>query len=290
MSGGGTVSLTVIDRVDAFRKALDAERAAGRTVGLVPTMGALHAGHLSLMERAASECDVVATSLFVNPLQFGPTEDLAAYPRDLDGDRIKSEAAGVSFLFAPSEAEMFPQPPMIAVRVSDLSDRLEGAARPGHFDGVATIVTKLFAITGPCRAYFGEKDYQQLAVIRHLVTDLMLPVNVIGCPTVRDTDGLALSSRNAYLTPEERAVAGTLHRALRAGRSAIEQDHETDPDTVRRVMATVIEAEPRFALDYAEVVNAADLTPLARLTGAVRLLVAARLGRARLIDNLGAHV
>jgi pantoate--beta-alanine ligase len=284
------MSLTVVDRVDAFRKALDAERAAGRTVGLVPTMGALHAGHLSLMERAASECDVVATSLFINPLQFGPTEDLTAYPRDLEGDRVKTEAVGVSFLFAPTEAEMFPQPPVIAVRVSGISDRLEGAARPGHFDGVATIVTKLLAIAGPCRAYFGEKDYQQLAVLRHLVIDLMLPVDVVGCPTVRDTDGLALSSRNAYLTTVERAVANTLHHALLAGRAAIEKDHETDPDTVRRVMTTVVEAEPRFALDYAEIVNAADLTPLARLTGDVRLLIAARLGRARLIDNLGAHV
>jgi pantoate--beta-alanine ligase len=283
------MSLTVIDRVDAFRKAVDAERAAGRTVGLVPTMGALHAGHLSLMKRAALECDVVATSLFVNPLQFGPTEDLTAYPRDLEGDRTKTKAAGVSFLFAPSEAEMFPQPPLITVRVSGLSDRLEGAARPGHFDGVATVVTKLFAITGACRAYFGEKDYQQLAVIRHLVADLMLPVDVIGCPTVRDTDGLALSSRNAYLTAEERAVASTLYHALLAGRAAIEKDHETDPDTVRRVMTTVVEAEPRFVLDYAEVANGADLTPLARLNGEVRLLVAARLGRARLIDNLGAH-
>jgi pantoate--beta-alanine ligase len=242
------------------------------------------------MKRAVTQCDVVATSLFVNPLQFGPTEDLAAYPRDLDGDRLKTEAAGVSFLFAPTEAEMFPQPPIVAVRVSGLSDRLEGAARPGHFDGVATIVTKLLAITGPCRAYFGEKDYQQLAVIRHLVADLMLPVDVIGCPTVRDTDGLALSSRNAYLTVEERAVASTLYRARRAGRAAIEEDHQTDSDAVRVVMTAVIGAEPRFALDYAEVVNAADLTPRPRLAGDVRLLAAARLGRARLIDNLGAHV
>jgi pantoate--beta-alanine ligase len=185
---------------------------------------------------------------------------------------------------------MFPRPPLSAVRVAGLSDRLEGAARPGHFDGVATIVTKLFAVAGPCRAYFGEKDYQQLTVIRRLVADLMLPVEVVGCPTVRDTDGLALSSRNAYLTPEERAVAPTLYEALRAGRAAIEEDHQTDPDIVRGVMSHVIVAQPSFTLHYAEAVNAADLTPLTPLTGDVRLLIAARLGRARLIDNLGAHV
>jgi pantoate--beta-alanine ligase len=283
------VSLTVFDQVEAFRKALDTDRAGGRTVGLVPTMGALHAGHTSLMERAAAECDVVAASLFVNPLQFGPSEDLAAYPRDPDGDRTKAEKAGVAYLFAPSQEEMFPVPPVTVVRVTGLGDRLEGAARPGHFDGVTTIVTKLFSVAGPCRAYFGEKDYQQLTVIRRLVLDLMLPVAVVGCPTVREDDGLALSSRNAYLTPEERVVANGLYRALITGRIAIEVDHQTDPDAVRAAMAAVVEAEARFSLDYAEVVNAADLTPLPVLTGDLRLLIAARLGRARLIDNLGAH-
>jgi pantoate--beta-alanine ligase len=281
--------VTVIDRVDAFRKALDAERAAGRSIGLVPTMGALHAGHLSLMERAVTDCDVVATTLFVNPLQFGPSEDLSAYPRDMEGDRAKATAAGVTYLFAPSQIEMFPQPPLTAVRVSGLSERLEGEARPGHFDGVATIVTKLFALAGQCRAYFGEKDYQQLSIVRQLVADLMLPVDIVGCPTVRDADGLALSSRNRYLTAEERAVASTLYRALVAGRTAIEVDHQTDPGAVRHVMADAVAGQPRFSLDYAVVVSAADLAPLSVLTGEVRLLIAARLGRARLIDNLGAH-
>jgi pantoate--beta-alanine ligase len=284
------VSLTVFDRVEAFRKALDTDRAAGRTVGLVPTMGALHAGHTSLMQRAAAECDVVATSLFVNPLQFGPSEDLAAYPRDPEGDRTKAEQAGVAYLFGPGQEEMFPAPPMTVVRVTGLADRLEGAARPGHFDGVTTIVTKLFSVAGPCRAYFGEKDYQQLTVIRRLVVDLMLPVVIVGCPTVREDDGLALSSRNAYLTAEERAVANTLYQALMTGRHAIEVDHQTDPDAVRAAMAAVVEAEPRFRLDYAEVVSATDLSPLPVLTGDLRLLIAARLGRARLIDNLGAHL
>ncbi|MDQ1417560.1 MAG: pantoate--beta-alanine ligase, partial [Acidimicrobiaceae bacterium] len=198
------MSLTVLDRRDAFRKVLDAERASGRRIGLVPTMGSLHAGHISLMERAAGECEVVVATLFVNPLQFGPTEDLETYPRDPEGDRAKAEAAGVAYLFAPSQAEMFPDVPVTAVSVAPLTDVLEGAIRPGHFQGVATIVTKLLSLAGPCRAYFGEKDFQQLAVVRRLTADLSLPAEIVGCPTVRALDGLALSSRNAYLTPEER--------------------------------------------------------------------------------------
>jgi pantoate--beta-alanine ligase len=284
------VSLTVLDRKDAFRKALDAERGAGRRVGLVPTMGALHAGHLSLMARAAAECDVVAATLFVNPLQFAPSDDLSAYPRDAAGDAAKTDQAGVAFLFAPDQSEMFPAPSLTSVAVAGVSEGLEGEHRPGHFTGVATIVTKLFALAGTCRAYFGEKDFQQLAVIRRLVDDLSLPVEVIGCPTVRASDGLALSSRNAYLTAEERAVAPALYRALSTGRSAIEESHETDPDAVRRVMAEVIDAEPRFTLDYADVVASGDLVRLNPLAGEIRLLIAARLGRARLIDNLGARI
>jgi pantoate--beta-alanine ligase len=282
--------LTVLDRTDAFRKALDAERSAGRTVGVVPTMGALHAGHLSLMARAAAECDVVATTLFVNPLQFAPSEDLDAYPRDAEGDMAKADGAGVAYLFAPDQGEMFPEPSLTSVRVAGISAVLDGEHRPGHFDGVATIVTKLFGLAGPCRAYFGEKDFQQLAVVRRLVTDLSLPVEVISCPTVRADDGLALSSRNAYLTDRERAVAPALYRALLAGRSAIEVDGQTDPAAVRATMAAIVGAEPLFALDYAEVVAPGDLTRRCPIAGEVRLLIAARLGRARLIDNLGARI
>jgi pantoate--beta-alanine ligase len=282
------VPLAVLDRRDGFRKALDAERATGRTIGLVPTMGFLHDGHLSLMRRAVAECDVVAATLFVNPLQFGVNEDLAAYPRDPDGDRVKAEQAGVAYLFAPTNREMFPEAPLTAVTVGRLSEDLEGRSRPTHFRGVATVVTKLFGIAGPCRAYFGEKDYQQLAVIRRLTADLSLPVEVIGCPTVRDPDGLALSSRNAYLTAEERAIASTLSRALDRGRAAIEGDHETDPTTVESMMRDVVTAEERFLLDYAVVRDPDDLSPLTTIAGEVRLLIAALLGRARLIDNLGA--
>src|SRR5205823_4752076 len=190
-------------------------RAQGQRVGLVPTMGYLHAGHASLIEAAARDNDVVAVTVFVNPLQFGPTEDLAAYPRDLERDTKLAEQAGASVVFAPSVEEMYPTgEPLTTVAVRQVSEPLEGRFRPTHFAGVATVVAKLFALAGPCRAYFGEKDYQQLAVIRRMSADLSFPVEVVGCPTVRDPDGLAKSSRNAYLTTEERAVAPTLHRAL----------------------------------------------------------------------------
>jgi pantoate--beta-alanine ligase len=282
------MTLTLLPRQEAFRKALETERLAGRTVGLVPTMGSLHAGHTALMTRAVAECDVVTATIYVNPLQFGPSEDLAGYPRDLDGDLAAAEAAGVAYVFAPGPREMFPEPPCTTVSVAGIGNRLEGADRPGHFDGVATIVTKLLSLAGPCRAYFGEKDYQQLVVVRRLAADLSLGVDVVGCPTVRDRDGLALSSRNAYLTPAERAVAPLLYRSLLAGRDAITAG-DRRADAVRSAMAAVVGREPRFTLGYAEVVDATDLSPIDPLAGEVRLLVAARLGRTRLIDNLGAH-
>jgi pantoate--beta-alanine ligase len=280
------MSLTVLDRRDAFRKVLDAERASGRRIGLVPTMGSLHAGHISLMERAARECEVVVATLFVNPLQFGPAEDLETYPRDPEGDRAKAEAAGVAYLFAPSQAEMFPDAVVTVVSVTPLTDVLEGAIRPGHFQGVATIVTKLLSLAGPCRAYFGEKDFQQLAIVRRLTADLSLPAEIVGCPTVRALDGLALSSRNAYLTPEERAVAPTLYRALQAGATAAA--HGTDAGAVRSVMSATVADQRALQLQYAEVVDPVDLSPLTTLDRDARLLIAARLGRTRLIDNVAA--
>ena len=281
--------MQVIDTIAAFRKALDEERAAGRTVGLVPTMGYLHDGHASLMRRAAAECDVVAATIFVNPLQFGANEDLASYPRDLQRDQAIATDAGTTYLFTPSVDEMYPfgVPTLTSVHVDGVSAPMEGASRPTHFAGVATVVAKLFAIAGPCRAYFGEKDYQQLAVIRRMAADLSFPVDVVGCPTVREADGLALSSRNAYLTPDEREVAPTLQKVLLAGRAAI-QNGETDADRVRRLMTDMVNAEPRFTLDYAEVADPASLEPLSTIAdpNEVRLLIAARLGRARLIDNI----
>ncbi len=269
-----------------FRAVLDGARAVGLTVGLVPTMGSLHAGHLSLMRRAAADCDVVAVTIFVNPLQFGSAEDLAAYPRDLERDLEAAAAAGADVVFAPPVEEMYPQPPEIAVDVGPLGDVLEGASRPGHFAGVAVVVTKLFNLAGPCRAYFGEKDWQQLLVVRRLVVDLFFPVEVVACPTVRELDGLACSSRNVRLSPGERAAAAVLHRALDRAVARIEQG-ERDPDQLGREMAGVVAGEDLVDLDYATVVRAADLAPLGRLEGEVRALVAARVGSTRLIDNVG---
>ncbi len=282
--------MTTITGIAALRARLDTERAAGRTVGFVPTMGYLHAGHASLMTRARAETDVVIVSIFVNPLQFAAGEDLAAYPHDLAADTAMAQAEGVDVLFVPTEAEMYPDGVVhTSVRVMQVSAGLEASTRPTHFDGVATVVAKLFAIVGTCRAYFGEKDFQQIAVVRRMVRDLSVPVEVVACPTQRDPDGLALSSRNSYLLDAERAVAPVLHAALLAGRMAIDAG-EVNPAKVRALMADLISAEPLAHLDYAEVVDAATLQTVDPLAGELRLLAAARFGRARLIDNIGAEV
>jgi pantoate--beta-alanine ligase len=279
-----------IPTIAELRATLDAHRGAGRTIGFVPTMGYLHAGHASLMDAARTSADVVVTSIFVNPLQFAPTEDLAAYPRDLERDAALAEEHGVDLLFVPTVDEMYPGGAVRTnVSVAELSAPLEGRARPTHFDGVATVVAKLFAIVGPCRAFFGEKDFQQLAVVRRMVLDLSIPVDVVGCPTVREPDGLAMSSRNAYLTSNERAAAPVVHAALQAGRAAVDAG-ERDPAKVSALMADLISAQPLAQLDYAEVVDAASLQVPDRLEGTLRLLAAARFGKARLIDNVGAEV
>src|SRR5205807_3559087 len=214
-------------------------------------------------------------------------EDLATYPRDDAGDVEKARQAGADHVFLPAEEEMYPGPVLTSVRVSGLTDGLEGASRPGHFEGVATVVTKLFAAVGRCRAYFGEKDYQQLLVVRRLAADLSFPVEVVGCETVRDGDGLALSSRNARLTPEQRSAAAVLYRALQAGRHAIDAG-ERRSYRIATAMAEVVRAEPLVRLEYAEAVDATDLVAHPTLAGDVRLLVAAHVGSTRLIDNLGA--
>jgi pantoate--beta-alanine ligase len=269
-----------------LRAALDRERAGGRTVGFVPTMGYLHDGHASLMRAARAETGVVAASVFVNPLQFGPGEDLEAYPRDLDRDTALAAEAGVDLLFTPSAEEMYPTPVLTTVSVAGVSAPLEGASRPTHFAGVATVVAKLFSIVGPCRAYFGAKDWQQVAVVRRMARDLSMPVEVVACPTLREPDGLAMSSRNVYLSPDERAAAPVLYRALRAGAAAVGAG-ERDAAAVRDLMAGIIEAEPLAGLDYAEVVDADSFTVPDPLAGNLRLLAAVRFGRARLIDNVG---
>lgn len=283
------MSVELIQQAPAWRGRLDACRSKGQRVGLVPTMGALHGGHMSLIRRAAGECDVVAVTDYVNPLQFGPTEDLAAYPRDLEGDARLASEAGADLLFAPPPEELWPEPGRTTVAVDGLTGVMEGAARPGHFDGVTTIVAKLFALAGPCWAYFGEKDFQQLAVVKRMAADLSLPVEVIGCPTVRDSHGLALSSRNAYLTPDERAVAPQLYYALLAAKRAIEDDGLTDADRAVAIVGESLARHPQFSLDYAELADPDTLRRPERITAEVRLFVAARLGRARLIDNVAAN-
>ena len=286
------MALRRITTISELSRLLDSERAAGQTIGLVPTMGALHDGHASLIVRAANRTDVVVTTVFVNPLQFAPTEDLAAYPRDLKNDICLAKAAGAHVMFAPSVEEMYPFGPanvLTNVSVSALTTGVDGEARPGHFDGVATVVAKLFAIVGRCSAFFGEKDFQQLAVVRRMAADLSFPVDVVGCPTIREHDGLAMSSRNRYLTDDQRAHAPLLHQALTAGQELVEAG-EPSAETVRTLMRTLVQADPLFVLQYAEAVDPRALRPLDSLESGrpVRLLIAATLGRARLIDNLGA--
>jgi pantoate--beta-alanine ligase len=275
-----------IETIAELRAACERARARGRRVGLVPTMGYLHEGHRSLMRAAREACDLVVVTIFVNPLQFGAGEDLDRYPRDLSGDLSICAQEDVDVVFAPSVAEMYPSGrPVTSVHVEGLTADLCGAARPTHFDGVGTVVTKLFAITGECTAFFGQKDAQQLAVIARLVEDLNLPIEVVGCPIVRETDGLALSSRNAYLSPAQRAAALVLSHALDvAAKSAIagERDAAALVDLIRGLVAK----EPDVALEYVEVRAARELTPVDILDGDVLLALAARVGETRLIDNV----
>jgi pantoate--beta-alanine ligase len=280
---------TVVRSIADLRAALSTARLDRREIGFVPTMGYLHDGHRSLMRLAAEGCDTVVVSVFVNPLQFAPTEDLDRYPRDLDRDVEMASEEGIQYVFAPNLAEMYPEPIMTSVQVSGISEPLEGAARPSHFAGVATVVAKLFAIVGSCRAYFGEKDFQQLAVIRRMVRDLSLPIEVVGCPIIREPDGLAMSSRNVNLTADARRAAPVLLQALLAGRNAIEHG-ERDAIAVRDAMHALVAREPLVQLDYAEVVDESAFVIPAPLAGKLRLLIAARLPNARLIDNIGAEV
>lgn len=258
-----------------------------RQVGLVPTMGYLHAGHLSLVRRARADNASVVASVFVNPTQFGPNEDLSRYPRDLPRDLALLESLGVDVVFAPSPVEMYP-PGFVTYVVPSgpLSERLEAASRPGHFRGVATIVAKLFNIVRPHHAYFGQKDAQQVAALRRLVADLNLPVEIRVLPTIREADGLAMSSRNSYLGPEDRAAATVLSRALRAGVAAFESRPAEGIAAVQRAMTETIAAEPRATLDYADICDPDTFAPLDGLGAPALLAIAARVGPARLIDNV----
>lgn len=279
--------MEVVVTRDRFRKATAAARASGARVGLVPTMGAFHEGHLSLMRAAASSCDFVAVSIFVNPLQFSSAEDLARYPSNLEQDLVTAEETGAELVFAPEAEEMYPHGvPETAVEPGALANRLEGLSRPGHFAGVATVVTKLLSLCGSCSAFFGEKDFQQLVVVRNLVADLDLDAEIVGCPTLREPDGLAFSSRNRRLEPEDRKAAAVVFKALVAGRAAV-SDAVRESAVVQAVMSAVVAAEPRARLDYAVVVDPVTFEVPALLAGELRLLIAADLGPVRLIDNLG---
>jgi pantoate--beta-alanine ligase len=257
----------------------------GKSVGFVPTMGYLHEGHLSLVRRAKRENQVVVVSVFVNPTQFGPNEDLDRYPRDLERDARLLEAEGVDYLFTPTAEEMYPEGYSTWVEVENLTEGLCGAKRPGHFRGVATVVTKLFNLVKPTRAYFGEKDFQQLQVIKRLVSDLNLDVEVVGCPIVREPDGLAMSSRNAYLSPEERESAVALYRALQLAKRLFEEG-ERDAETVKRKVREFLESYPLVkGVDYVEVVSADTLKPVKTIKEGDLIALAVFVGNARLIDN-----
>jgi len=269
----------VVETIAETRALLDKEREAGHRIGFVPTMGYLHEGHASLMRAARMHNDVVVVSIFVNPLQFGPTEDLAAYPRDLVRDLEVCERERVDVVFHPSANEMYPDPNPFTVTVGEIGAKLCGRSRPSHFDGVVTVVS------GPCRAYFGQKDAQQLLVIRRLARALDFPVEVVGCPIVREPDGLAMSSRNVYLTPDERRSALVLKAALDEAAAAIEQG-ERDGRRIADAMAARISSEPLARLDYAACVDPETLEEIGTLRGSALLAVAARFGSARLIDNL----
>ena len=276
--------MRLLTRVADTQRALDKEREAGRTVGFVPTMGFLHEGHASLIRRARADNDVVAVSIFVNPLQFGANEDLEAYPRDLDSDLSLCETEGADLVFHPSAAEMYPEPNPFTVTVGEIGAKLCGRTRPGHFDGVATVVAKLFNIAGQCRAYFGRKDAQQLVIIEQLAGALNFPVTVVGCEIVREPDGLAMSSRNVYLNPVERRAGLVLKRALDEAELSI-RNGQRDGGRIARQMETRISSEPLARLDYASVVDTETLEDLRRLDGPALLAVAAWVGKARLIDN-----
>jgi len=260
-------------------------RAEGRIIGLVPTMGALHAGHIALVERAKRDCSQVIASIFVNPKQFGPKEDFAKYPRTLEADSEKLSAAGVDALFLPDAAEIYPSGFRTYVSVDGLSDRLEGRSRPGHFRGVATVVLKLLEIVQPHFAYFGRKDAQQVRIISQMARDLNLDTEIVVCPIVREPDGLALSSRNAYLSAEERCASTVLHRALEAARTELTAGAR-DSLHLQSVIRRVLQAEPLAAVDYAEIVDADAFEPVTRIARPSYALLAVFIGKTRLIDNL----
>lgn len=283
------MKMEVVEAIAAVRERVGGARSEGRRIGLVPTMGAMHEGHGRLMERAAAECGFVVVSIFVNPIQFDRPSDYQSYPRDVASDADYCAGKGVHLVFSPSVEEMYPRPQRSFVEVTALTDHLCGRFRPGHFRGVATVVSKLFGIVGPDCAYFGEKDAQQLAVVRRMVRDLNMPIEVIGVPTVREADGLAMSSRNVHLGPEERGLALSLYRALRHAQGLVASG-ERDAARVVKEAAKIIPSQAAVKLEYLEVVDAEEMQPIAKIDRPVRVAGAMWVGSTRLIDNLFCEV
>lgn len=277
--------MQIFEQVRAMQQACRELRQSGKTLGLVPTMGALHAGHLSLVRTAHAQCDVVAASIFVNPLQFGPKEDIANYPRNFEQDCRQLISEGVDLLFAPIADQMYPPGASTVVHVEGLSEKLDGNSRPGHFRGVATVVTKLFEIVRPHRAYFGQKDAAQVAVLRKMVHDLDMDLEVVVCPIIREADGLAMSSRNVYLSPDEHRQALCLWRALcNVQRLAAAGEH--DPCKLIGAARQVIAAEAAVRIDYVEIVDPDTLDPVSDLNRGALVAIACFIGNSRLIDNI----
>ena len=277
--------MDIVETIANTRDLIAQTRAAGKTIGLTPTMGALHEGHLSLVRRCRKECDFSVVSIFVNPTQFGPGEDFDSYPRTFDTDCAACRDLGVDLIFAPAPEEMYPRENLTWLDVDTIGDHLCGAARPGFFRGVCTVVTKLFNVIQPDIAYFGEKDAQQLAVITRMVADLNLPLEIRGCPIVRESDGLAMSSRNQYLDPEQRRQAVCLFQALRHAQQLIENG-QTDTTALIDAIKTIIEKQPQARIDYISIVDRNLMQPLVKIDRPVRIALAVHLGPARLIDNI----
>ena len=276
--------ITIVKTIEEVRAQVKAWRAEGLTVGLVPTMGYLHEGHQSLIARSVAENDRTVVYDFVNPIQFGPTEDLATYPRDIERDAALCESTGANLIFHPEADEMYAPDFCTYVDMDHLTKGLCGKTRPIHFRGVCTVVSKLFHIVQPDRAYFGQKDAQQLAVIRRMVRDLNMPLTIVGCPIIREEDGLAKSSRNTYLSAEERKAALCLSRGLNKGKAAVEAG-ETDAEKVKAIITAEIEAEPLSRIDYVEIVDWNNLEPVSSTEGSILAAVSVYIGKTRLIDN-----
>jgi len=277
--------MKIVTDISEMQSLAESLRMQGNTIGFVPTMGFLHEGHLALIRQARQACHVIVVSIFVNPTQFGPDEDFERYPRDEAGDRKKCEAAEVDVLFVPKASEMYPEKPGVFVTVEGISEILEGKVRPGHFRGVASVVNKLFNIVKPHKAFFGQKDYQQCVVIKRMVKGLNMDVEIVVHPTIRERDGLAMSSRNSYLNAGERRAAQVIFRALSAA-SDLYMAGTREPEKIKDKIRVVLQGEPYVTIDYIELVDPENLVPFETSRNTMAILVAVRLGRTRLIDNI----